>query len=102
MRGIHAYPELKDQEQRFLRLGWDHAKALDINMVHDTLLDPRDFSRMARLEMLDEMEEWRLLSEHYCVAWAYKSANAKEAFSSITLGKWMNIEGWMKILILSL
>lgn len=87
MRGIHAYPELKDQEQRFLRLGWDHAKALDINMVHDTLLDPRDFSRMAKLEMLDEMEEWRLLSEHYCVAWAYKSCNAKGAFSSITLGK---------------
>ncbi|KAI7882931.1 leucine carboxyl methyltransferase [Lichtheimia hyalospora FSU 10163] len=93
LRGIHAYPELKDQEQRFLRLGWDDAKALDINMVHDTLLDPRDFSRMAKLEMLDEMEEWRLLSEHYCVAWAYKSSNAKGAFSSITLDKRLPHEG---------
>lgn len=35
--------------------------------------------------MLDELEEWRLLSAHYCVAWAYKSIEYADAFSTIQL-----------------
>ncbi|KAI9314464.1 S-adenosyl-L-methionine-dependent methyltransferase [Dichotomocladium elegans] len=87
LKGIHAYPELEDQKQRFLQLGWDGAKAVDLNEMHDKYLDPKDLARIARLEMLDELEEWRLLSAHYCVAWAYKSANAKDAYADIGLGK---------------
>jgi tRNA wybutosine-synthesizing protein 4 len=40
---------------------------------------------MARLEILDELEEWHLLSAHYCVAWAYKSSDYIHAFSTIQL-----------------
>ncbi|KAI8148337.1 leucine carboxyl methyltransferase 2-like protein [Fennellomyces sp. T-0311] len=87
LKGIHAYPELKDQETRFTRLGWDGAKAVDTSTIHDQYLDRSDIARMARLEILDELEEWHLLAAHYCVAWAYKSAAAKDAFSSIQLGR---------------
>lgn len=30
--------------------------------------------------MLDEMEEWRLLASHYCLAWGWiKAADVKES-----------------------
>ncbi|KAI7860527.1 leucine carboxyl methyltransferase 2-like protein [Circinella umbellata] len=87
LKGIHAYPELEDQETRFTRLGWDGAKAVDTNTIHDQYLDRSDISRMARLEILDELEEWHLLAGHYCVAWAYKSATAKDKFASIQLDR---------------
>ena len=28
--------------------------------------------RVSRLEIFDEVEEWHLLSGHYCVSWAVK------------------------------
>ena len=45
------------------------------------------FYRMARLEILDELEEWHLLAGHYCVAWAYKSTTAKDKFASVQLDR---------------
>ncbi|KAI8059468.1 S-adenosyl-L-methionine-dependent methyltransferase [Gongronella butleri] len=74
LKGIHAFPQLKDQEQRFLARGWTAAKATDMNYIHDTWMDAADRQRIGRLEFLDELEEWKLIASHYCVAWAYKSA----------------------------
>ncbi|CAO3594480.1 unnamed protein product [Absidia cylindrospora] len=82
LKGIHDFPSLRHQERRFLDVGWDNAMALDINTIHDSVLDQQEKSRIAKLEIFDEMEEWRLLSEHYCVAWAYKSNHYKEFFSN--------------------
>ncbi|KAG0191913.1 hypothetical protein DFQ28_010604 [Apophysomyces sp. BC1034] len=86
LKGIHAFPDLTDQQRRFKNLGWDDATAVDINTVHDQYLDRSDITRMIRLEILDELEEWRLLAGHYCVVWAYKSKDAKNAFSAVQLG----------------
>ncbi|KAF7721405.1 hypothetical protein EC973_004711 [Apophysomyces ossiformis] len=86
LKGIHAFPALVDQENRFKNLGWDNATAVDINAIHDQCLTKSDIARMTRLEILDELEEWRLLAGHYCIAWAYKSKDTKEAFASIQLG----------------
>ncbi|ORZ03045.1 leucine carboxyl methyltransferase 1 [Syncephalastrum racemosum] len=85
LKGIHAYPDLQHQERRFLDLGWRFAKAVDTNAIHDTYLVPGDLARMAKLEILDELEEWRLLAAHYCVAWACKSDN--ETFDNVRLGE---------------
>jgi [phosphatase 2A protein]-leucine-carboxy methyltransferase len=39
-----------------------------------------ELRRIAKLELLDEMEEWRLLASHYCLAWAWiNGVNAKES-----------------------
>ncbi|CAG8448421.1 2237_t:CDS:2 [Acaulospora morrowiae] len=72
LRGIHAYPDLESQKERFLSRGWIHAEAVDINKVHDSYIDPKELARISRLEFLDEFEEWHLLAAHYCIAWAYK------------------------------
>ncbi|CAO3563948.1 unnamed protein product [Mortierella alpina] len=37
--GIHAYPSLKSQEERFLSRGWLAAKAVDMNALHASLSD---------------------------------------------------------------
>ncbi|KAI8088861.1 S-adenosyl-L-methionine-dependent methyltransferase [Halteromyces radiatus] len=82
LKGIHAFPSLEHQERRFLDLGWNYAKAVDINTIHDNILTSQERTRIAKLEMLDEIEEWKLLSDHYCVAWAYKSKQFKDIFAS--------------------
>ncbi|CAB4435580.1 unnamed protein product [Rhizophagus irregularis] len=71
LRGIHAYPDLQSQKDRYLSRGWTHVEAVDINEVHDNYIDPNEISRISKLEFLDELEEWRLLASHYCIAWAY-------------------------------
>jgi tRNA wybutosine-synthesizing protein 4 len=40
---------------------------------------------LAKLEILDELEEWHLLSAHYCIAWAINTADYKEDFDKIQL-----------------
>ncbi|KAI8380028.1 leucine carboxyl methyltransferase 2-like protein [Blakeslea trispora] len=85
LKGIHAFPDLIHQENRFKELGWQSAKAIDINKIHDCCLDPSEMTRIARLEMLDELEEWRLLSAHYCVAWAAHSVDFEAEFRSVQL-----------------
>lgn len=85
LKGIHAFPDLLHQENRFKVLGWQDARAVDVNMIHDQYLEKSEISRMAKLEILDELEEWRLLSAHYCVAWAYKANDFAETFSGIQL-----------------
>ncbi|KAI9031931.1 leucine carboxyl methyltransferase 2-like protein [Phycomyces nitens] len=85
LKGIHAYPDLKAQEQRFMGLGWKKAKAVDINELHDNWLNRTDRNRIAQLEILDELEEWHLLASHYCIAWAYKTDDPDSVWGSIDL-----------------
>jgi [phosphatase 2A protein]-leucine-carboxy methyltransferase len=41
--------------------------------------------RIEKLEWLDEVEEWKLLASHYCVAWGWKG----ELFD----GAWAGLQG---------
>ncbi|KAF9578598.1 hypothetical protein BGW38_005520 [Lunasporangiospora selenospora] len=68
--GIHAYPSLKSQEERFMSRGWISAKAVDMNTLHDSISEA-EMKRISALEIFDEVEEWQLLAQHYCIAWAY-------------------------------
>lgn len=45
LKGIHAFPDLAHQENRFKVLGWQDAKAVDINMIHDQYLEKSEISR---------------------------------------------------------
>ncbi|KAF9152245.1 hypothetical protein BG015_005556 [Linnemannia schmuckeri] len=70
--GIHAYPSLKSQEERFTSRGWQAAKAVNMNKLHESLSE-QELKRISSLEIFDEVEEWQLLADHYCVAWAYQA-----------------------------
>ncbi|KAH8550415.1 leucine carboxyl methyltransferase 1 [Umbelopsis sp. PMI_123] len=75
LKGIHAYPTLDTQIQRFKDLNWYNAHAVDINTLHDQRNSQEEIKRISQLELLDELEEWRLLAAHYCVALASKNSN---------------------------
>lgn len=70
--GIHAYPSLKSQEERFTSRGWQAAQAVNMNRLHESLSE-QEMKRISSLEIFDEVEEWQLLADHYCVAWAYQA-----------------------------
>ncbi|KAK3823661.1 MAG: S-adenosyl-L-methionine-dependent methyltransferase [Linnemannia elongata] len=70
--GIHAYPSLKSQEERFTSRGWQAAQAVNMNKLHESLSE-QELKRISSLEIFDEVEEWQLLADHYCVAWAYQA-----------------------------
>ncbi|KAG0291336.1 hypothetical protein BGZ96_005274 [Linnemannia gamsii] len=70
--GIHAYPSLKSQEERFTSRGWQAAGAVNMNKLHESLSE-QELKRISSLEIFDEVEEWQLLADHYCVAWAYQA-----------------------------
>ena len=69
--GIHAYPTLETQQQRYLSNGWNHCEAIDFNQVWERL-STSEQERIIKLEWLDEVEEWTMLSSHYCITVAKK------------------------------
>lgn len=44
------------------------ASAVNMTKVYNKHLDATEKSRIERLEMFDEFEEWVLLQDHYCIA----------------------------------
>lgn len=72
---IKKYPDLQSQIQRFQNLGWQFVQAFDMKTIYNTILEKKKVLRVAKLEMLDEFEEWDLIQEHYCIVWA---SNEKE------------------------
>jgi hypothetical protein len=63
--------------------------AIDINFAHDHWVGKEELGRIAKLELLDEMEEWCLLASHYCIAWGWRinGGNKPHGFED-----WTNIK----------
>ncbi|CAN1248880.1 Leucine carboxyl methyltransferase 1 homolog [Linum perenne] len=68
--GIHATPTLFAKEQLFLEQGWEKAVAWDMLKVYSEFIEVAEKRRIERLELFDEFEEWYMMQEHYCVAYA--------------------------------
>jgi len=75
LKGIEAYPDLEDQKKRYLSRGWDQAFAININYFFNSHIDPSEYHRQMLIEIFDEIEEWRLIAQHYCFAWAFNMKN---------------------------
>ncbi|XP_004306986.1 PREDICTED: tRNA wybutosine-synthesizing protein 4 [Fragaria vesca subsp. vesca] len=72
--GIHDTPTLLAKEGLFLDQGWQRALAWDMLKVYSTFVDAQERRRIERLELFDEFEEWHMMQEHYCVAYAINDA----------------------------
>jgi hypothetical protein len=77
--GVNAYPTLKAQKERYLKAGFKSAHAIDMDECYEKYVSPAEKARLSSIEKLDEVEEWRLLGQHYCLAWAWKN----DEYSSI-------------------
>ncbi|PRQ57397.1 putative transferase [Rosa chinensis] len=72
--GIHDTPTLQAKERLFLDRGWQRAVAWDMLRVYSSFVEAQEKRRIERLELFDEFEEWHMMQEHYCVAYAINDA----------------------------
>ena len=94
-RGIHLqtlkrYSTLQAQRQRLRLAGFDSAQgARDVYQLwqSDEWVSQSERERVEKLEWLDEIEEWKLLASHYCVAWGLRGNVFDEAWKSLD-GSW--------------
>ena len=94
-RGIHMqtikrYASLEAERQRLRLAGLsDGQGARDVHQIwaSDEWISAAERERIEKVEWLDEVEEWKLLASHYCVAWGWRG----EIFSAA----WQNIDGKM-------
>lgn len=99
-RGIHMqtlkrYSSLDAQRQRLRLAGFDRQGARDVHEIweSDAWVSEAERERIEKLEWLDEVEEWKLLASHYCVAWAWKGGCFESAWGDIDGGRTSNEDG---------
>mgnify|MGYP000851879531 CR=1 FL=1 len=79
LQTLHQYATLGAQRQRLREQGFDGGQgAADVDFIWERWVSEKEKERVAGLEMLDEVEEWKLLAQHYCVAWGWRDARGGE------------------------
>ncbi|KAL4866428.1 hypothetical protein BDV12DRAFT_172770 [Aspergillus spectabilis] len=78
LQTLHRYASLGAQRRRFREQGFDGGQAAaDVDFLWERWVAEEEKERVGGLEMLDEMEEWKLLAQHYCVAWGWRDGTAR-------------------------
>lgn len=85
LHGLHARPSIETQRSAYLALGWDEAQVVDMNAISDRLLGRDELARLNRIEMFDEVEEWRLTQAHYCIVLATTDASKSGIWADLSL-----------------
>jgi len=81
LQTLHKYASLEAQRSRLREHKLDSGQAaVDIDFIWDHWVSEEEKERVASLEMLDEIEEWRLLAQHYCIAWGWRDGSDASAF----------------------
>ena len=83
--GLSAVPTVQAQQERCLSCGWSRAEAMEMLAFFDQVVGPDERARVCRIGLLDELEEWRMLLSHYCVALAVLDDAASPIFGNVTL-----------------
>jgi hypothetical protein len=75
LESIYDHPTLEAQIDRYKSRGFSNTIAIDLwNYWHDCVpIDEKE--RIAKLEIFDEIEEWKLLVSHYCFVFASRRKN---------------------------
>ena len=90
-RGIHLqtlkrYSSLESQRQRLRLAGFTAGQgARDVHQLWESneWVCPAEKDRVEQLEWLDEVEEWKLLASHYCVAWGWRGDVFEQAWRDL-------------------
>jgi len=75
LASLSAYPTLKAQKERFIQYGYPKVDIMSMYSFYEDVLDSEEKQRIERLELLDELEEWRLLMQHYFLLYCLKVNN---------------------------
>ncbi|CBF88905.1 protein C-terminal leucine carboxyl O-methyltransferase ppm1 [Aspergillus nidulans FGSC A4] len=78
LQTLHQYASLGAQRQRLREHGFNGGQAAaDVDFLWERWVAEEEKERVAALEMLDEVEEWKLLAQHYCVAWGWRKGSTR-------------------------
>lgn len=87
LQTLHKYNSLEAQRERLKMYGFTEGReALDVDAIYEKWVGEEEKDRVNKLEMLDEIEEWRLLARHYCVAWGWKTGKMEEEVPDVWAG----------------
>ncbi|PGH11029.1 hypothetical protein AJ80_07305 [Polytolypa hystricis UAMH7299] len=77
LQTLHRYATLDAERERLRAHGFvTGQRAADVDFIWEKWVSEAEKERVAGLEMLDEIEEWKLLASHYCVAWGWREEGA--------------------------
>lgn len=65
IQNAHDYPTIESQLNRLVAKGFTIAECLNMEEAFRKFISIEDQSRIAKLELFDEIEEWLLVSSHY-------------------------------------
>ena len=67
--GFMDYPTLAAHKQRYVdgqfASSIEHVFSETMLTMFDRYIDPEELKRIGKLEIFDELEEWRMLMDHY-------------------------------------
>lgn len=90
LQTLHKYASLEAQKQRLKDHDFRNGQGTaDIDFIWQRWVNEIEKERVASLELLDEIEEWKLLAQHYCVAWGWRQSDKN--------GDVKAFEGWKDI-----
>ena len=73
LQTLHKYSSLEAQKERLRAYGFlNENEAWDVETIYEEWISEQEKERVGKVEMLDEVEEWRLLASHYCVVWGWR------------------------------
>lgn len=79
LQTLKKYGSLAAQKERLKGYGFGNGAeggggtgVADVNFLWEEV-NEEEKARVVDLEMMDEVEEWRLLAGHYCVVWGWRS-----------------------------
>lgn len=97
LQTLKKYGSLAAQKERLKGYGFGSGAeggggigVADVNFLWDEVTE-EEKARVAGLEMMDEVEEWRLLAGHYCVVWGWRNgvSEAEMERCEILWEKWI-------------
>ncbi|CAK4034311.1 Leucine carboxyl methyltransferase 1 [Lecanosticta acicola] len=90
LRTVKRYFSLEGQRERLKLAGFkDGQGARDVHEIWSSSewISGAERERVEKLEWLDEVEEWKLLASHYCIAWAWRGAWFEQVWRDIAGGR---------------
>ena len=72
--GFVQFPTTDAHKDRYLTTGWNEAHCISMLRAFNIFVSAEEKYRIARLEMLDEIEEWELIMQHYAFTVAIHGA----------------------------
>ena len=90
--GFTQFPTLDDQITRLTNNGWETASCISMLQAFTDLISGKERSRINSVEIFDEVEEWQMIMEHYCLTLAATGINnTSNPLSQMQLNSSLNI-----------